>query len=608
VEEIDQRKQGESTMGIDRGSPLWRRSALRAVLALLVAAGVLLPATFARADSGADSVSVIVREVDPPSDAAENAVESLGGIVGSELAIVGGFSAEVPLVSVSELAGHQAIVAITPDATLQLSAAGWEDGTNVNYNSQTFAGTVPGLATGILQAGYLWDNGYTGQGIDIALIDSGVVPVNGLTASGKIINGPDLSFESQADHLRYLDSFGHGTHMAGIIAGRDDGAPIDSHNNADFLGVAPGSRILSLKVADYTGATDVSQVIAAIDWVVQHRNDNGMNVRVLNLSFGTDSAQSYVLDPLAFAVEQAWNAGIVVVVAAGNDGNNQDLRNPAIDPFVIAVGATNSAKSRPGVKSVENFTNCGTEQRHIDVVVPGKSVASLRSPGSSADVENSEARVADRFFLGSGTSQAAAFVTGSVALLLDQDPTMTPDQVKALLMAESKSIKYGSNRCQGAGLPNLQHAAQTLSQEGAPQASQTYQAATGLGTLEGARGSDHLEHDGVVLQGEQDIFGNTWDGASWSTLSAAGASWSGGEWNGASWSGASWSGASWSGASWSGASWSGASWSGASWSGASWSANTWNGASWSGASWSGASWSGASWSGNAWLGLSWDMI
>jgi serine protease AprX len=529
-------------------------------------------------------------------------------MVGSELGIVGGFSAEVPSASMSVLAAHEAIVAVTPDAALQLSAAGWEDGTNVNYNSNTFAGTVPSVSGGVLQAGDLWSHGYTGEGVDIALIDSGVVPVNGLTSSGKVINGPDLSFESQADHLRHLDTFGHGTHMAGIIAGRDDGAPIASNNNSDFLGVAPGSRILSLKVADYTGATDVSQVIAAIDWVVQHRNDNGMNVRVLNLSFGTDSTQSYVLDPLAFAVEQAWDAGIVVVVAAGNDGNQHDLRNPALDPFVIAVGASNTGKTRPQVKDVQNFSNCGTSQRHVDVVVPGKSIASLRNPGSQADLSHPEAVVAERFFLGSGTSQAAAFVSGSVALLLDQDPSMSPDQVKALLMAESKLLNNGGTICQGAGLPNLEHASHALSHDGPPQSVQTHQAATGLGTLEGARGSDHLEHDGVVLEGEQDIFGNAWDGASWSTASASGASWSGGDWNGASWSGASWSGASLSGASWSGTSWSGASWSGASWSGASWSSNTWNGASWSGASWSGASWSGASWSGDAWLGLSWDFV
>ena len=193
-------------------------------------------------------------------------------------------------------------------------------------------------------AHYAWTQGYTGQGIDIALIDSGVVPVNGLTAPGKVINGPDLSFESQADNLRYLDTYGHGTHLAGIMAGRDDAVSEPTLANAydHFIGVAPDARIVNVKVADSRGATDVSQVIAAIDWVVQHRNDNGMNIRVINLSYGTDGTQDYLVDPLAFAVEQAWKAGIVVVVAAGNDGEGSPLRNPATDPFVIAVGASAS--------------------------------------------------------------------------------------------------------------------------------------------------------------------------------------------------------------------------------------------------------------------------
>src|SRR5919199_2903866 len=111
--------------------------------------------------------------------------------------------------------------------------------------------------------------------------------------------------------------------MAGIIAGRDDAAPAKltaGSGSSDFLGMAPDARVVSVKVADSAGASDVSQVIAGIDWVVQNRNRNGLNIRVLNLSFGTDSAQGYQLDPLAYAAEVAWRSGIVVVVSAGNTG------------------------------------------------------------------------------------------------------------------------------------------------------------------------------------------------------------------------------------------------------------------------------------------------
>src|SRR5262249_12642264 len=127
-----------------------------------------------------------------------------------------------------------------------------------------------------------WQAGYTGRGVDVALIDSGTVPVDGL--AGRVVPGPDLSFESTVPALRDLDTFGHGTHMASLIGGRDAAmaAPYAA-DTADYAGMAPDARILSLKVADTHGISDVSQVLAAIDWVVQHAHDGGRNVRVMNL-------------------------------------------------------------------------------------------------------------------------------------------------------------------------------------------------------------------------------------------------------------------------------------------------------------------------------------
>ena len=235
--------------------------------------------------------------------------------------------------------------------------------------------------------------------------------------------------------------------------------------------------------------------------------------------------------------------------------------------------------------------------------MPGESIASLRNPGSSADIDYPNAAVSDRFFLGSGTSQAAAFVSGAAALTIDRDPSLSPDEVKALLMQEASDSNFRRTDplCIGAGVPNLEHIKHEIDRGDIPTATQTFAHSTGIGSLEASRGTDHLEHEGVVLEGEQDIFGQAWDGVSWSTASAAGLSWSGGDWNGVTWSGLSWSGLSWSGVSWSGLSWSGLSWSGLSWSD-----NTWNGLSWSGLSWSGVSWSGLSWSGLSWSGVSWD--
>jgi serine protease AprX len=570
-------------------------AAFAVVVSLFGAVATPAPAT------ATEPIGVIVREARPTTDTAEQLVEDLGGVVGSRLGIIGGFEAAVPADLFATLIASPAVLDATPNAALQLlDDDDWED------DESPFRGYSAWHAAYTVYGRWFMESGANGQGVDVALIDSGVVPVEGLTYPGKLLNGPDLSFESQSDEFRHLDTYGHGTHMAGIIAGRDDhltGNPADIYqrywdeNRGGFAGVAPGARIVSVKVAGHDGATDVSQVIAAIDWVVQNRNANGLNIRVLNLSFGTDANQSYLLDPLAYAVEQAWNAGIVVVVAAGNDGNSADLRNPALDPFVIAVGASDSNGTYwISDDFVTDYTSCGTADRHVDLVAPGRSIRSLRAPGSTADLDHPGARVGDRFFKGSGTSQAAAVVSGAAALLVSQRPDITPDQVKAMFMDHAQPLRGASTLCQGAGelkLRNVRDAA-------TPAALQTHTPSTGLGSLDAARGSIRLESEGQVLDGERDIFGQEFNGEEWVTASALGTSWSAGDWNGTSWSGTSWSGTSWSGTSWSGTSWSGLSWSGLSWS-----SKVWTGTSWSGTSWSGTSWSGSNWTASGWLSAGW---
>ncbi len=430
-----------------------------------------------------------------------------------------------------------------------------------------------------------WQGGYTGKGVDVAVIDTGVSPVAGLNASGKVINGPDLSLESQDPSLQHVDTNGHGTFMAGLIAGNDGQA-------GGYRGVAPDARIVALKVGVADGGADASQVIAAIDWVVQHRHDNGMNIRVINLSYGTNSTQPYGIDPLAYAVEQAWKAGIVVVAAAGNSGFQkysvaQGLADPAYDPQIIAVGAADTMGT-PSLwdDQVASFSadasSCSRGCRAPDVIAPGTHMQSLRVPGSYVDQNNPTGAISDQYFRGSGTSEAAAFTTGAVALVLQKYPQATPDQVKAMLMASSDKLHSFNWKDAGSGELDLR----TLLMAQVPSgAAQNKVPSTGTGSLEASRGSDHLSLNGVVLQGEQDIFGQPFDSAAMAALEAAGSSWSGGRWNGSSWSGSSWSGSSWSGSSWSNELWDGSSWSGSSWSGSSWSGSSWSGGSWLGASW-----------------------
>jgi serine protease AprX len=456
-----------------------------------------------------------------------------------------------------------------------------------------------------------WQAGYTGAGVDVAVIDTGVSPVEGLATPGKILYGPDLSLESQAPDLRNLDTNGHGTFMAGLIAGKDSGLqqPYAVASPSVYRGMAPDARIVSVKVGVADGGVDVSQVIAAIDWVVQNRNSNGLNIRVLNIAYGTNTTQSYLVDPLAYAAEQAWKHGIVVVAAAGNSGYQKGsgapgLANPAYDPYTIAVGGSDSmgteSMSDDTIGSYSAVAAIGGG-RKPDVVAFGSHMQGLRVPNSYLDMTYPDGIIDGRYFRGSGTSQAAAITSGAVALILQKYPAMSPDQVRAFLTANAVSLSVPP-RLQGKGEINLQ----PMLSASLPLGFGTWDTpSTGLGSLELARGSDHVTDDGVILAGEQDIFGHVFDAAVMAVLEAAANSWSGGIWNGNSWSGDSWSGNSWSGNSWSGNSWSGNSWSGNSWSGNSWSGNSWSGNSWSGNSWSGNSWSGTSWSGNSWSTGGW---
>ncbi len=459
----------------------------------------------------------------------------------------------------------------------------------------------------------------TGRGVTVAVLDSGVAPVQGL--SGKLVQGPDLSLESNSSQALSKDTFGHGTHMASIIGAADAvpttaaGTPLSSDGKAQ-LGVAPGAQLLALKLANTDGSTDVSQVIAGIDWVVEHRDDNGMNVRVINISYGTDSQQSYRSDPLAAAVERAWQRGIVVVASAGNDGpDSGGLNDPAYDPYVIAVGSTSPDRSALGQvlattplaplawksSSTSEYTSRGTAERGADLAAPGRSVVGLLAEGSTIDRDHPEGRVSGdpsgRLLRGSGTSQAAAVVSGAAALLLQADPTLTPDAVKAALTSTAQPVRGADRRDVGAGQLDVAKAVGVVQRAKAgswparAQISQrqSFPTSTALGSLESSRGTSHLAdpETGQELRGEVDVQGRTWDGAAWNRAAAEDATWVGGSYLGVVWTGDSWSSAT---------AWKGVRWSGVRWSGVRWSDTSWDGVRWSGVRWSSSRYDGVRWS------------
>src|SRR5581483_734621 len=252
-----------------------------------------------------------------------------------------------------------------------------------------------------------------------------------------------------------LDHYGHGTHVAGIIAGNGQASGGKS-NPSRIYGVAPNVKLVNLKVLDANGSGQDSYVIAAIQRAIALKNVYG--IRVINLSLGRPVFESFTQDPLCQAVEAAWNAGIVVVVAAGNQGRNNDygtqgygmIAAPGNDPSVITVGAMNTMSTPTKRDDVlASYSSKGPSMLdHVvkpDVVAPGNRVASLLVANSTLansaplNVVSPTAYGASMFaqpyyFRLSGTSMATPVVSGAAALLLDANPALTPDVIKARLM------------------------------------------------------------------------------------------------------------------------------------------------------------------------------
>ncbi|MDT7538746.1 MAG: serine protease AprX [Actinomycetota bacterium] len=560
--------------------------------------------------------------------AVAKAVARLGGTVVRSMAAVGILEVSLPAGRIDALRHTAGVRGATPDGAVKLSTDAYDPSTDAH--SLTSSTAAVGLRS---KTGY----GASGAGVDVAIVDSGVAPVAGLDGANKVIHGPDLSFESQNPNTRYLDTFGHGTHLAGIIAGHDAGVNAGNvaGNDPAFLGVAPDSRILSVKVADSHGNSDVSQVIAGIDWVVEHAQDKraGLNVRVLNLSFGTDSNASYLKDPLSQAVEVAWQRGIVVVVSAGNRGSELGhLTDPAIDPYVIAVAAGDDDGG------VAAFSSIGDGSRNPDVTAPGSHVASLRVPGSYVDsLYGSTASVGGRFIRGSGTSQAAAFVSGMVADMIGANPSISPDEAKYRLRSTATPLAALPNAA-GAGLVNANALSATMPVPAALQAAsadtstaaidtdptsgrttkrtdasawssvdstQRFTPSSGDGPLDASRGSYVLVNGQVALTGDKDIFSHPWDGAALAKARSQGRIWRGGVYNGSAWGGSAWGGSAWGGSAWGGSAWGGSAWGGSAWGGSAWGSGSWSGSAWGGSAWGGSAWGGSAWGGSAWGGSAW---
>ena len=427
-------------LGVSWGDRKGRR---RAVVAMATATALLVPGVSGGAGEAHASVlqQVIVQALPGAFAHAEAAVQAAGGTVKRELSLINGFSANLP--SDARLGSDNGILAVTPDRAMHLQGGSYAPATDVG---------APLAVQTALGASSYYQNGLYGQGVGVALVDSGIVPEDGL--HNNVFYGPDFTPQAADPSLNYLDTFGHGTFMAGLIAGRTDAATRPYSDPANYTGIAPEATLVSLKVADALGNTTESSVVGAVDWATEHMTDKGLNIRVLNLSLGSPNA-GYANDPLAAAVERAWSFGLTVVTAAGNDGK-AGLDLPAADPYTIAVGAIDNQNTAAlGDDKVASFSNTGTG-RNPDFVAPGTHIVGLRDAGSFIDnTFGLTGLVSSTLFRGSGTSEAAAITSGAAALVISQHPGITPDQVRGILAGTARSIPGSTWETAGAGALNL---------------------------------------------------------------------------------------------------------------------------------------------------------
>jgi len=322
---------------------------------------------------------------------------------------------------------------------------------NVSYISlDRSLGAALDYSTAGVNAPVAWSSGWDGTGVGIAVIDSGIYSHPDLgTANGRQSR---IVYRKSFIGGVQNDDFGHGTHVAGIIAG--NGAVSNVPGTSHLLrGIAPNAELLDLRVLDQNGNSNDSVVIAAIQTAVQLKAR--YNVRVINLSLGRPIYESCTIDPLCEAAEAAWNNGVVVVVAAGNLGRNgySTVLSPGNSPHAITVGAMKTLETYPRTDDlIASYSSKGPTYIDMtvkpDVVAPGNLVVSLLAPGSTLSnaypgnvvgpsYYKSGGQGQAEYFRLSGTSMATPVVTGAVALMLQKDPTLSPDTIKARLMKTS---------------------------------------------------------------------------------------------------------------------------------------------------------------------------
>jgi len=392
-----------------------------------------IPSSQTNRSFGEQIVQVIVQKRDPGEEL--NAlIQQLGGDVTYELSIINALSAQVPASSLPALATSPLVRLLSIDAPVE-SAGLLMAKNNKKGNTDAIPATNNYLET--LNVRPVWAMGLQGQGIGVAVIDSGISPSNEFTSIKATV-----TFNAGATTTNDLN--GHGTHVAGILAGTG------ANSGGAYRGIAPGIDLISLKIGDDQGMATESDIVAAMQWVLE--NKAAYNIRVVNLSVNSVVEQSYHVSPLNAAAEILWFNGIVVVTATGNktatNGYEPVLAAPANDPFVITVGASDEkGDSRRKNDSIASFTAYEeTADGFVkpDLMAPGVNIVSVLSADSAWSVTHGDRMTTDgNYFRLSGASMATPMVSAAVALLLQAEPALTPDQVKYRLLQTAGKVGKG---------------------------------------------------------------------------------------------------------------------------------------------------------------------
>jgi serine protease AprX len=403
--------------------------------------------------------------------------------------------------------------------------------------------------------------GNSGQGVGVAVVDTGIASLPDF--AGRLRPGVDLSGENNPQ----LDSYGHGTFVAGLIAGNG------ASSGGLYTGEAPGAHLVPVKVAGKSGSTTVSTIIRALQWIDDNTTDD---IRVVNMSVGAVPQGPTALNPLDQAVEAMWRAGFVVVTSAGNNGPQRGtITSPGDDPLVITVGALDDKDTVPtGDDAVPSFSSNGPTSWDgwwkPDLLAPGKSVVSVTSNRSVIWNGNKSARVGSTNFVGSGTSFAAAVTSGAAAMLLHENPGATPDNVKAALLTTTDPGPGATNDpfAQGHGVLNVARAVDQplidMVQDVSAIAPPVAGAAISLVSTQVVStwpSADLFEqllypapypfpYSGPATEDSTLFHSSAWNSSAWNSSAWNSSAWNSSAWNSSAWNSSAWNSSAWNSSAW----------------------------------------------------------